>query len=92
MSASPVVIKLLPSVSWKEVDGRVVALNLTTSTYLTANLTGTLLWPLLVDGTTSAALVARLVDEYGISDEVAAADVDAFVGALRSAELLADPA
>ena len=47
------------------------------------NSTGVLLWNLLKDGAEKADLVTALVEEYGISETQAAADVDAFLAPLE---------
>jgi len=83
-------LRLNPAaVSWLEVDGEVLALQLSSSEYLATNAAGALLWKALSAGTTRDALIARVVQEYGIDRERAAADTDAFLGALAAHGLLA---
>jgi hypothetical protein len=74
---------------WLDADGEVVALDEDSLLYLGANGSGSLLWQELAQGTTRAGLVARLVEAYGIEEETAGADVDAFVADLRRRGLLA---
>ena len=74
---------------WREIDNELVAVDMASSTYLSANQSGALLWQMLATGTTRAELVDRLVDRFGISFDCAAADVDAFLQGLDGRELLA---
>lgn len=75
-------------VTWQEIDGELVLLDLTTSAYLTTNAAGTLLAKALVDGADRDELAAALVDEYGIDEKLARDDVDDFLGQLRARDLL----
>ncbi|MCA5892868.1 PqqD family protein [Isoptericola sp. NEAU-Y5] len=75
-------------VTWQEIDGELVLLDLSTSAYLTTNAAGSLLAKVLVDGAERGDLVAALVGEYGIDEARAAGDVDDFLEQLRSRDLL----
>ncbi|UFU02399.1 PqqD family protein [Ruania suaedae] len=82
-------------VSWREIDGEMVLLDLRTSTYLTANRVGTLLLRLLSEHErTVDELADALVTEFEIPRSRAQADVEAFIADLRTRKLLAgvDPA
>jgi hypothetical protein len=81
---------LADKMSWREVDGHVVALDLNTSTYVTTNESGALLWKRLIDGSSVADLVSELQREYDVEEADARRDVEAFVHMLRDAALLAD--
>ena len=74
--------------TWREIDDEVVALDVETATYLSANASGLLLWRSLSDGATREELVSRLVAEFEIDEERAGADVDAFIGELSQRGLL----
>ena len=76
--------------SWTSADHEVIALDLRSSMYLATNATGQQLWQMLDSGTTHAALVQRLVDDYGVARDAAGADVDVFLEQLRSRELLSE--
>jgi Coenzyme PQQ synthesis protein D (PqqD) len=73
---------------WREIDGEMVAVDVRTSTYLSANPSGMALWEPLSEGTSRDALVETLVETFGIDRERAGADVDAFIGELRARDLL----
>ena len=77
------------AVSWREVNGEVIALRHSSSEYLSTNPTGTLMWTALAEGASRAELTALLVSRFGIDADRAAADVDAFVALLASRGLLA---
>ena len=75
-------------VEWRQVEGEIVALDLKTSQYLGINRAGAILWPHLAEGATVAALKERLAGEFGLDDETAARDVEAFLASLRAQDLL----
>lgn len=70
------------------VDDTTVVLDTSTSAYLTLNAAGGFLLAQLQAETTAEALVAALVERYGIPTETATADVVAFLGQLRARDLL----
>lgn len=77
------------AVSWREVDGEILALDLASSTYIGTNPAGALLWKSLVDGTSRDALIDLLTREFDVDAVRAAADVDAFLDTLVTQGLLA---
>lgn len=74
--------------SWRDLDGEIVALDTAASVYLGANEAGALLWQKLVDGATTEELAAALETRYEIDRGAAEADVERFVAELRRARLL----
>jgi hypothetical protein len=75
--------------TWREIDGEVVALDARAASYVSTNETGTLLWNELKGGTTRERLAEVLVDRFGIETERALIDVDVFLDELRREDLLA---
>lgn len=75
-------------ITWQEIDGDLVILDLRSSTYLTTNASGAILMKQLTEARTTAELVANLVETFGITPEQAAADVRAFLSALGENGLL----
>jgi hypothetical protein len=69
-------------VSWREVDGEILALDPDFTMYVSTNETGTLIWKALVAGASSEEIAHRLADEFGIDADRARTDVDAFVADL----------
>lgn len=76
-------------VTWQEIDGELVILDLTRSTYLTTNASGAFLAKQLVEDRTEDELADALAAEYGIPRDDARADVRDFLAHLRELELLA---
>ena len=74
--------------AWREVDGEAIVLDLVASVYMNLNRSGTLMWVQLAVGTTQSDLVRVLVERFGIDRERARLDVEAFVTACRSRDLL----
>lgn len=75
-------------ITWREIDGDLVILDLRSSTYLTTNASGAVLMKELTDERTDDELVRALVGAYDISQSQAEADVHGFVQALREGGLL----
>lgn len=75
--------------TWHVVGSEVVVLDLEGSVYLKLNGSGRVLWQLLADAASPERLVDALVEEYGIEQDLAEADVRAFVDELRRRGLLA---
>lgn len=75
-------------VTWQEIDGELVVLDLERSVYLTTNASGALLTKLLVDERTLDELADALVAEFAIDRTDAARDAQAFVDELASHQLL----
>ena len=77
----------------REVAGQIVVLptgdQLDLNMMITLNDTGRFLWEHLQQETTKEELVAALLAEYEVNEELAAKSVDAFVQKLRDGELLA---
>jgi hypothetical protein len=73
---------------WRQIEDEVVAVDMTTASYLGANPAGALLWPALADGATREELGALLVERFGIDEAQASADVEAFLAQLDEAGLL----
>ena len=73
---------------WRLVDDEVVALDLGTSRYVSTNKAGAVLWNDLAEGTTREALVAGLMDRWGIDHPRGEADVDEFLTLLGDRDLL----
>ncbi|WP_278235232.1 PqqD family protein [Isoptericola sp. AK164] len=77
-------------VTWQEIDGELVLLDLASSAYLTTNRAGTLLAQALVDGADTGELATALVEEFDIDEERARHDAAAFVDELRRRSLLVE--
>jgi hypothetical protein len=76
------------AVEWREVEGEVVALDLRNKTYLAVNRTGAAIWPILMSGADREELLALLLETFAVSQDEAAADLDAFLAELAEQDLL----
>lgn len=74
--------------TWQEIDGELVILDLARSSYLTTNGTGAFLAKLLVSEHSAEDLAVALAAEYDLEPSEARDDVDAFVAELARLELL----
>lgn len=88
VSSSPRVQINAANVSWREVDGEVVALDLRSSTYFTTNRTGAIMWQAMIDGCSVNDLVALLQSTFGIDRSRAVDDVETFLELLSRNKLL----
>jgi Coenzyme PQQ synthesis protein D (PqqD) len=73
---------------WREVEDRVLVLDLEDSDYLIVNRTGAAVWPALVAGTTREELIELLTSDFDVDPESAAANLDEFLSTLRERRLL----
>ncbi|WP_344812812.1 PqqD family protein [Microlunatus aurantiacus] len=78
----------LDDLTWREIDGDLVVLDLRTSTYLTTNLSATFLMKQLAEERTDSELTDALVSEFAISRAAAERDVHTFVDDLDRRGLL----
>lgn len=84
MKTVPPILRLVESgLSWRTVEGEVLALDLDSSEYLGVNRTGALLWRELAVGASREALIDCLVAETGIDRARAEADLESFLDQLR---------
>jgi hypothetical protein len=75
-------------IAWHEIDGQVVLLDLRSSLYVSINASGSVLWKLLLDGSTRADLVAELQRRFHIDEATATGDVDAFLASCEQRGLV----
>jgi hypothetical protein len=84
MSSGEPVYRLRPgAVAWSSDDGETIGLDLSRSSYLGINRSGSLLWAALADGATRAQLVDQLATTFELPRPTAEQDVDAFLTACR---------
>lgn len=74
--------------TWREIDGELVVLDLRSSTYFTTNVAATFLMQQLVEDRCDAELVKALASRFEISRDDAERDVRSFVGDLDRRGLL----
>jgi len=76
------------SLTWQEIDGELVILDLSGSAYLTTNGSGAFLAKLLTVDREEDELAAALATEYELSAANATADTRAFIDQLKEKKLL----
>ena len=74
--------------TWQEIDGELVILDLTNSVYLTTNAAGAVIAKLLTEERTVDELSGALVATFGIENDIARQDTEAFVKQLKDKRLL----
>ncbi len=79
-------------ITWREIDGDLVILDLRSSSYLTTNASGAVLMKELTQDRTDEELAVALMAAFGISESQAQDDVKGFIEALADGGLLEQPA
>jgi hypothetical protein len=67
------------NILWKEVEGVVVVLKLTTGDFCEFNDVGSLIWKMIADGHSLAEVEHKIAERYDTSPQRIAADVKGFV-------------
>ena len=78
------------AVVWQEIDGEIVAIDLSTSEYLSLNAAAVVAWPLLARGTTLDDLVEAVQANFAIPEDRAREDMTEFVTSLRRRRLVTE--
>jgi Coenzyme PQQ synthesis protein D (PqqD) len=76
--------------TWHVAGDEVVVLDLEGSVYLKLNGSGRVLWERLAASSTEPELIAALVEQFGVDEDRASADVSAFIADLNRRALLED--
>lgn len=82
-------MRLRKGLSWRRVGDDIVVLDLDQSCYVSISGAGAVVWEHLAKGASLDDVLDRIVDEYDVDREQAAADVEAFVQNLRDRRLMA---
>jgi hypothetical protein len=75
-------------ITWDEIDGETLIINVETGYYFSLDGVGSLIWGMLADGVDERDMVARIVDEYEVEESTAREDLQALVDALAFEELV----
>ncbi len=82
-----------PRIVHEEIDGEVIAIDLATGAYFSMPATAAIVWRMLAMGPVEARnLIETLLDRFHDAPEVAAEELDAFVGDLVAHELVRETA
>lgn len=69
-------MKIANNISWKKLQDKVVAVNLTTGTYYTMNAVASDIWKLLAEGRSKAEIADTLAADYEVDAATVLADVE----------------
>jgi hypothetical protein len=87
----PTLVLREDAVSWAPTEqDAIVILDLRSSLYLSLNASGSLLWQKIAQGATQDELRQALRDRFGLDAGQADVDVNAFLAALRSRDLIVE--
>lgn len=77
-----------PDALYRTIDGQAIILHAHTGVYFSLNAIGSRIWTLLEARSTAGALCTKLLEEFEVTADVLAKDVDAFLGELEQAGLV----
>ena len=75
-------------VTWRDVNGEVIVLTLTSGEYYSFNEVGRLSWISLVEGKQVSEVVAYILNNYQTTSDQAKQDLEQFIGGLLENHLL----
>lgn len=61
-------MNIADNISWKKLQDKVVAVNLTTGTYYTLNPVASAMWNLMAEGKTPQEIVSAIAEEYDCAE------------------------
>ena len=82
------IYKTTDDVTWRDVNGELVVLRLTSGEYYSFNSIGRLTWMNISEGKSITEVVDAIAAEYDVSHEQAESDVHGFVEGLLTNDLL----
>lgn len=83
-------MKIANNISWKKLQDKVVAVNLTTGTYYTMNTVASDIWKLLAEGRSTAEVADTLASEYEADPATILADVECQLDYWKKEQLLSE--
>jgi Coenzyme PQQ synthesis protein D (PqqD) len=84
----PDVVAIRDDIVYREIDGEIVALSITSGEYLTLDATGSQLWRLIEQLGSIDRIKSALLAEYDLDDRSCDAEVQAFVTMLEAKGLV----
>jgi hypothetical protein len=84
----PAKIEVSSEISWRDVNGETIILNLKTGEYFTLNDTGKILWKGICENQKPSELVLSLANEYKMDNKEVERDVLDFISGLLQKEVL----
>jgi len=83
-------MKISENISWKVLQDKVVAVNLTNGAYYTMNPVACTVWQLTADGKTADEITTAVSEEYDVDYDTALADVNEQLAYWKSEGMLSD--
>lgn len=83
-------MKIANNISWKKLQDKVVAVNLTTGTYYTMNTVASDIWKLLAEGRSKAEIADTLAADYEAEAATILADFESQLAYWKKEELLTE--
>ena len=75
-------------ITWDEIDGETLIINVETGYYFSLDGVGSLIWTMLAEGVDECDMVAGIVSEYDVEQSTAQADLQVLLDALAGEELV----
>lgn len=75
-------------ISWRDINGELVALNVKSGEYFIFNEIGRMVWLAIAGGQDSSETVKKVIDEYEVNEQDASRDVEVFVKALEERSIV----
>ena len=82
------IYKTTDEVTWRDVNGELVVLKLTSGEYYSFNSVGRLTWMNISEGKSISEVIDAIASEYDVTREQAESDVHSFVEGLLTNDLL----
>lgn len=81
-------MKIAENISWKQLQDKVVAVNLTTGTYYTMNVVASSIWNLIAEGKNAEDIAEALSEEYDQSPKTILDDIKEQIGYWTKEQLI----
>ena len=75
-------------ITWDEIDGETLIINVETGYYFSLDGVGSLIWSMLAEGIDERDMIARIVSEYEVDESTARDDLHALVDVLAGEQLV----
>jgi Coenzyme PQQ synthesis protein D (PqqD) len=81
-------IKISDNVVWRDLDGEIVILNLTSGVYFSVDGVGTRIWTLMAEQVATEEIVRRLISEFEVEEAQLRSDMESLVKDLAGQGLI----
>jgi hypothetical protein len=81
-------IKISDNVVWRDLDGEIVILNLTSGVYFSVDGVGTRIWTLMAEQVATEEIVRKLISEFEVEEAQLRSDMESLVKDLAGQGLI----